>query len=119
MQDKLKVGFADRLKTAAAAKQALIAKLRPKPAQTDPQHAERADIRAAELNAVRQERAATKAAKREAAAEAESERRLAEAAAEEAALQLKRGERKERKALSAAEAKAKRDAKYAARKARN
>ena len=40
------------------------------------------------------------------------------AAAEDAALQVKRGQRKERKALSAAEAKAKRDAKYAARKAR-
>ena len=39
--------------------------------------------------------------------------------AEEAALEAKRGERKERKALSKAEQKARRDARYAARKARN
>jgi hypothetical protein len=31
MKDKLKTGFADRLSTAAAAKQALLDKLRPKP----------------------------------------------------------------------------------------
>jgi hypothetical protein len=40
------------------------------------------------------------------------------AAAEAAALESRRGERKERKQLTKAEAKAKRDAKYAARKAR-
>jgi hypothetical protein len=119
MNDKLKTGFADRLKTAAAAKQALLDKLRPKPTQIDPQHAERADLRAAELDAVREERTAAKAAKRQAAADAEIEVQRAQTAAEEAALEAKRGERKERKALSAAEAKAKRDAKYAARKARS
>jgi hypothetical protein len=118
MNDKLKTGFADRLKTSAAAKQALLDKLRPRPMQIDPQYAERAELRAAELEAVREERAAAKAAKRQAAAEAEIEVQRALADAEEAALLAKRGERKERKALSAAEAKAKRDAKYAARKAR-
>jgi hypothetical protein len=118
MNDKLKTGFADRLKTAAAAKQALLEKMRPKPAQIDPLHAERADLRAAELDAVREERAAAKAAKRQAAADAEIEIQRAQVAAEEAALELKRGERKQRKALSAADAKAARDAKYAARKAR-
>jgi hypothetical protein len=118
MKDKLKTGFADRLKTAAEAKQALLEKFRPKPTQVDPQHAERADMRAAELDAVREERTAAKAAKRQAAADAEVELQRTQAEAEEAALLLKRGERKERKALSAADAKAKRDAKYAARKAR-
>jgi hypothetical protein len=118
MNDKLKTGFADRLKTAAAAKQALLDKLRPKPTQIDPQHAERAGLRAAELDAVREERAVAKAAKRQTAADAVIEAERARAAEEEAALLAKRGQRKERKALSAAEAKAKRDAKYAARQAR-
>jgi hypothetical protein len=118
MNDKLKTGFADRLATAAAAKQALLDKLRPKPTVVDPQHADRADLRAAELTAVREERAAAKGAKRQAAAEALVEVERAQAAAEDAALLEKRGQRKARKALSAAEAKAKRDAKYAARQAR-
>jgi hypothetical protein len=118
MDDKLKAGFADRLKNAAAAKQALIDKLRPKPTRTDPQHGERAGLRAAELQAVREARAADKAVKRQAAADAVIEAERLSAADEEAALLAKRGQRKERKALSAAEAKAKRDAKYAARQAR-
>lgn len=118
MNDKLKTGFADRLKDAAAAKQALIDKLRPKPTRTDPQHEERAGLRAAELGAVREARALGKAAKRQAVADAVIESERARAADEDAALAAKRGQRKERKALSAAEAKAKRDAKYAARQAR-
>lgn len=118
MNDKLKTGFEDRLKTAAAAKQALLDKLKPKTTVTDPQHAERADLRAAELVAVREERAAAKVAKREATAAAEAAVVAAQAADEDAVLQAKRGQRKERKALSAADAKAKRDAKYAARQAR-
>jgi hypothetical protein len=122
MNDRLKTGFADRLKTAAAAKRALLDQLRPMPAQIDPDHERRAALRAAEreaaLEAVRQQRAAAKAAKRQAAADAALEIELARAAAEEAELLAKRGQRKERKALSAAEAKAKRDAKYAARKMR-
>ena len=44
--------------------------------------------------------------------------RLSDEAVAAAALDAKRGERKERKALTKAEAKAKRDARYAARKAR-
>lgn len=115
---KLKDGFADRQKTASEAKQALLAKMRPKAAQTDPQHAERASLRAAELKEVRAQRELERAAKKEAAAEAAQNVELERLAVEEAALQAKRGDRKERKALSAAEAKAKRDAKYAARQAR-
>ena len=44
--------------------------------------------------------------------------RLSDEAVAAAALDAKRGERKERKALTKAEAKAKRDARYAARKSR-
>lgn len=118
MNDKLKTGFADRLQTAAVARQALLAQMRPKPTQIDPGHAERAAVRAAELETVRQARADAKTAKRQAAAEAQAEVARQRFEAEEAALLAVRGARKERKALSAAEAKAKRDAKYAARKAR-
>lgn len=118
MKDKLKTGFAERLSSAAAAKQTLVDKLRPRPTHVDPQHQDRAGMREAELKAVREARAQAKAAKKQAAADAEAEVVRIAAEAEEAALLLKRGERKERKALSAAEAKAKRDAKYAARQAR-
>ncbi|WP_269714685.1 DUF6481 family protein [Caulobacter sp. NIBR2454] len=118
MNDKLKTGFVDRLKTAAAAKQALLARMRPQASQVNPQHDDRAELKAAELAAVREERATARAAKKQATAEAEQAVLDAQAAADEAALTAKRGERKERKALSNAEAKTKRDARYAARKAR-
>src|SRR4051812_22772605 len=101
MNDRLKTGFADRLLTAAAAKQALLDKLRPKPTVIDPQHADRAELRAAELASVRQDRATAKAAKLRAAEDAAIEVERARAEAEDAELQAKRGQRKERKALSA------------------
>jgi hypothetical protein len=118
MNQPLNTGFADRLKTASEAKKALLAKFQPKPTVTDPQFAERAVQRAAELEKVREERLQAKAAAKQAQAEALEAARLAEAALEEAALDAKRGERKERKALTKAEQKAKRDQRYAARKAR-
>ena len=111
MKDPLKTGFTDRLSAAAEAKKALVAKLKPKPMVIDPDFdtrgAARAAERAAELEVVRAARAQVKEATRQSALEAE-----------QAVLDAKRGERKERKALSKAEQKAKRDAKYAARKAR-
>jgi hypothetical protein len=116
--NRLKTGFDDRLQAAAAARKAQLAKFTPKPAQIDPLHAERAAQREAELQAVRQARADAKAAKAQAILEAALEAERARAEAEEAVLTTKREQRKERKALSAAEAKAKRDAKYAARKMR-
>lgn len=118
MNDRLRAGFAERLSDAAVAKQALIQKLRPRPTLIDPQHAERAALRAAAQTATREAHVAAKFEKKQAAEVVAAEAREAERLAEEAAIQLKRGERKERKALSAAEAKSKRDAKYAARKAR-
>ena len=106
MKDPLKTGFADRLAAQAAAKKALVEKLKPKPTVTAPVLESRAEIKARELAAVRQARADAKEAAR-----------LAAEAAEMAALEAKRGERKERKALTKAEQKARRDARYAARKA--
>lgn len=118
MKSRFDVGLADRLANAAHAKRSLLDKLQPKPTRTDPLHTEREGMRKARLAEVRQQRAAAKAAKKQAAADAATEQQRVEEAADAAALALKRGARKERKALTAAEAKAKRDAKYAARKAR-
>lgn len=118
MTELHKTGFADRLKTAAEAKQAMLEKFRFKPAATDPLFEQRDAMRAAELTRVRAERAEAKAAVRQAALDAEDARRQEVAAREAAELDAKRGERKERKALTKVEAKAKRDARYAARQAR-
>jgi len=119
MKNQFNVGFADRLKSAADAKRSLLGKLQHKPTQTDPLHAEREGMRKERLAGVRTERATLRAAKKQAAADAAAEQLSIQATAEAQALALKRGARKERKALTAAEAKAKRDAKYAARKARS
>ena len=107
-EDPLKTGFADRLSAQAEARKALVAKLKPKPTIQATDLESREVIRERELAAVRQARADAKEAARQAAA-----------AAELAALEAKRGDRKERKALTKAEQKAKRDAKYAARKAKS
>jgi hypothetical protein len=111
MSSPRNVGHAERLQTAARANAALLAKFKPKAAVTDPQFEDRAALRAAELAAVRKERSAARALVRAGNIGRQ------EALAEEA-LAAKRGARKERKALTNAEAKAKRDARYAARKAR-
>ena len=111
-------GLTDRLSAAADAKAALLAKLKPKPAVTDPLFDQRRELRAAELDEVRAQRAADKAVAAQAKADALANDAAAIAAAEEAALAEKRGQRKERKQLSKAEAQAKRDARYAARKAK-
>jgi len=115
-------GLTDRLSAAADAKAALLAKLKPKPTVTDPLFEQRAALRDAELKAelheVRTARADEKEAIRQAAADAAAADHAAIAAAQEAALAEKRGARKERKQLTKAEAQAKRDARYAARKNR-
>jgi hypothetical protein len=100
--------LADRLKTAAEAKQALLAKLKPKAAVVDPLFAERGVEAAARLKAVRVERQAVRAVKRSAAV----------AAAEVLATSDQKAPRQKTKAPTEAEAKDKRDAKYAARKSR-
>ena len=101
--------LADRLKTAADAKQALLAKLKPKAAVVDPLFAERGVEAAAELKAVRIERQAARAVRKAVVETAAADARVA--ADEKAA-------RKRAKAPTEAEAKDKRDAKYAARKSR-
>lgn len=107
-----------RLETAAAAKALLLAKLRPKAAVIDPLFAQREAMRDEQLNAVRATRLQARADAKQAIADAQEAAVQALAAVEADALAAKRGARKERKVLSAAEAKAKRDAKYAARQAR-
>ncbi|WP_304165125.1 DUF6481 family protein [Phenylobacterium aquaticum] len=118
MNQTLNTGFAERLKTAAEAKKALLAKFQPKPTVVDPEFTARAERRAAELEKVRSDRLEARAAAKQAAADAVEAARLAHEATAEAELEAKRGERKERKALTKAEQKAKRDQRYAARKAR-
>ncbi|PZR33089.1 DUF6481 family protein [Caulobacter segnis] len=113
------IGHAQRQKTAADAKAALLAKFKPREASVDPRFEERATLRAAELSKVRQDRAEARAAQRQAVTDAAKALADAADALAAEALAAKRDERNERKALSAAEAKAKRDARYAARKARN
>jgi hypothetical protein len=108
----------ERLKNAAEARKALLAKLQPKPTVTAPEMQDRSALKAIELAQVRADRAEAKRLRREAIAEAEAAARASEEEIAAAALDAKRGERKERKALTKVEAKAKRDARYAARKAR-
>lgn len=118
MNEILRTGFQERLKTAADARKALLAAFKPKPSSTASEIPSRAEARAADLVRVRQDRVEAKAARKQAAADAIEAARMSDEAVAAAALDAKRGERKERKALTKAEAKAKRDARYAARKAR-
>ena len=115
--------FADRLETAAKAKQALLEKARQKDPSNDPEFAARqaARIEAAKLREEREtERRSAKAAEQakvKAEREAEAARKAAEAEAE--AERIRSGKRPVSKpALSSEEQKALRDARYAARKAR-
>lgn len=100
--------FSDRAAASAAAKQALLAKFKPKPAVTAPEPINHEAERLAKLEAVRAQRAVEKEAKQkareEAAAAAEQARMDAIAAAEQAKLDAqhlsdaqKRAERKARK----------------------
>jgi len=115
--------FADRLETAAKAKQALLEKARQKDPTNDPEFAARqaARIEAARLREEREtEKRNAKLAEQalvKAEREAEAARKAAEAEAE--AERIRSGKRPVSKpALSAEEQKALRDARYAARKAR-
>jgi ABC-type amino acid transport substrate-binding protein len=109
MNETKGASLTDRLKAAAEARQALLAKFKPRPAAADPLFAERGVEAAAELKAVRAERQAVRKVKQGAADAAAAE---ATAAAEQ------RAARKRAKTPTAAEAKDRRDAKYAARKSR-
>jgi len=111
-------GFADRLKTAASARQALLSRFKPQEARPALERIDRTSERKVMLAQVRADRSLAKTAKQDATAATLAAEAQAVADAEANALSAKRGERKERKALSALDAKAKRDARYAARQAR-
>jgi hypothetical protein len=120
MKNTLKTGFADRLSNAQAAKQAMLAKFKPKPMVIASERVDRAAEREAELERVRAARAAEKEAARQAAAERAEAARQAALAAEQAALEAKRNERKDRKVQAKADARARKEdrmAMYAAMKA--
>lgn len=106
-------GFTDRQKAAQRARETLLKKFREQPGPDDPEVARRRAEReavAANRERQRQEREAAKA---------EQKRREEEAAAAEAArLAREQEEAAAREAAIEAEQKAKRDARYAARKAR-
>jgi hypothetical protein len=110
--------FADRLETAAKAKQALLEKARQKDPSNDPEFAARQAARLREERETEKRNARlAEQAKVKAEREAEAARKAAEAQAE--ADRIRSGKRPVSKpALSESEQKALRDARYAARKAR-
>ena len=106
-------GFADRQKAALQARQNIVNKFRAQPGPDDPE----VKRRQAEREAVAAAR--TKAREAKEAAKAEQLRREVEAAAAEAArIAREQEEEAARQATLEAEQKAKRDARYAARKNR-
>lgn len=118
MNETQRTSYTERLKTSAEARQALLSRFVPRAAVQGEGLIDRKTRKAAELVEVRRVRAQAKADRLAAAAAAQQASLDAEANAAAAELDARRGERKERKALTKAEAKAKRDARYAARKAR-
>jgi hypothetical protein len=105
MSDPKTLGFNDRRNASNAAKQAMLAKFKPKPAVTDPLIDLRRAEKEAELERLRAARAAEREAKRAIAGEAAARKAEEDAITEEARAL----------ALRAAQ-KAARDARYAARK---
>jgi hypothetical protein len=94
--------FSDRQAASAEAKKALVAKLKPKAAVSDPLFEERRLQRQLELEELREKRAAERASKREENARKEAEAKVAEAME----LELRSKQKQAR------------DARYAARKQR-
>jgi hypothetical protein len=116
MRDSKIGGFAERLESQAEARKALLEKFKPKPMVQAEVFETTAQRKARELDDVRAKRAADKEAARIRAIEAAEEAKLALLNNEEAQLELKRQERKDRKAAAKAEARAKREAKSAMRR---
>ena len=98
-------GFNERLNSQAEARRALLEKFKPKPSVQAEVLETRAQRKVREVEEVRAKRAADKEAAR-----------LALANNEEAQLEMKRQDRKDRKAQAKAEARAKREAKSAQRR---
>lgn len=116
MQDLKKNTFQDRAAASAAAKQALLAKFKPKPTVTAPVIEDRNVVRDAELAAVRAARAEAKAAK-EAARQAQEQAKVAavQKVADDSD-EAKRAERKARKAAIKEAARMKRESNQAMRR---
>jgi Family of unknown function (DUF6481) len=103
MSSNFNPSLTDRQAAAAAAKKAMLEKFKPKPTVSDPNFVDRETRKAAEREALRAQRATEKEAARRAAAERAEAARKAQLAADLAAAEAKRLERKERKALTKAE----------------
>lgn len=110
--------FIHRRQTATAARRALVAQIKAQPARPSREPLDRAKERQDALIGVRLERARAKADRLCAAKDMIAAAAQDLADQQNLALETKRGERRERKALTAAEAKTKRDERYAARRAR-
>ncbi|HEX7887046.1 MAG TPA: DUF6481 family protein [Phenylobacterium sp.] len=115
-ESKVMPGFSDRLAAQAEARKALLAKFKPKPTVQPEALETREQKKARELEEVRAKRAAEKEAVRLAKEKAEEEARLAIENDEELMLQLKRDDRKARKAAAKAEARTKREMKSQSRR---
>ena len=114
MQQPKNSTFGDRATASAEAKKAMLAKFQAKPTVTAPEQVDRNARRAAELEAVRQQRAAEREAARVAREAAEAEAKRVAVEQELAALDARRGARKERKTMERSEAQARRAARLAA-----
>jgi hypothetical protein len=121
MQNDHKKPFSDRLSAAAAAKKAMLERFKARPAMDDPEVVARREAQAA-LSAERE----TRLAERKAAREAAEARELAERIERETRDREEKAIREQREAVErfqqaealAAQQKAARDARYAARKAK-
>jgi hypothetical protein len=109
--------FGDRLSAAAAARQAALERFRARPSADDPAVIKRREERMA-IAAARQVRDAERKARKEAEAAARAEQEAKDRAEREARERREAIEKVIREAAEAAERKAERDARYAARKAR-
>ncbi|WP_293907263.1 DUF6481 family protein [Phenylobacterium sp.] len=110
-ENKVFPGFTERLAAQADARKALLEKFKPKPTVVAQVLETREQKKARELDEVRAKRAADKEAVRLAKEKAEADARLAMENDEELMLQLKRDDRKARKAAAKAEARDKREQK--------
>jgi hypothetical protein len=109
--------FSDRLQEAASARKAALERFRARPAADDPEIVKKREERMA-IAAARQAREAARRAAKEAEAAARAEREAIDRAEREARERREAIEKVIRDAAEAAERKAARDARYAARKAR-
>ena len=109
--------FSDRLQEAAAARKAALERFRARPAPDDPEVVKRRDERMA-IAAAREVREAERRVVKEAEAAARAEREAIEKAEREVRERKEAIEKLIRDSADAAERKSARDARYAARKAR-